>query len=189
MMQRRIQDNHKYTRGLDVSSKRRGDILSPRYRILPLLVLSALTIHLCASVAPARENVPPATTQPATSSVEDEKIPAEEKEPSSDPYGAWVQLLLALVIVVGLIVALGWLLKRLGGGKTFRGAGTLKLIARANLSPKHQMFLVRMGRRLVLIGAGPQGLATLSEITDAEEANKLLQAAGIKSLDAEGGSE
>lgn len=187
-------------RGLDILSKRLGDILSPRKlplpfvaqsfrsrRILSVLVLSLFLIHAFAPLAGAQETTKPATTQPASASVEDGKLGATTKEASSNSYGAWGQLLLAMAIVVGLIVALGWLVKRLGGGKGLHNTGALKLIARANLSPKHQMFLVRMGDRLVLIGAGPQGLATLSEITDAAEASELLQAAGFKSLDAEGG--
>lgn len=92
-----------------------------------------------------------------------------------------------MAVVVVLIVALGWLLKRLGGGRTLRSDGALQLIARANLSAKHQVFLMRMGERLVLIGAGPQGLSSLSEITDPAEANRLLQAAGMKVQNTEGG--
>jgi flagellar biosynthetic protein FliO len=151
-----------------------------------LLILSLLTIHNCASVTSAQEIISPATTQPA--SVEDGKIGETPKESSSsDPYEAWGQLLLAMGIVVGLIVGLGWLVKRLGGSKGLRNAGALKLVARASLSPKHQMFLVRVGSRLVLIGAGPQGLATLSEITDAGEAAELLRSAGMKDTVTEGG--
>ena len=133
-----------------------------------LFVLSLLTFHTFVSVAAAQQAAPTAP-QPAVPSVENGRVGGSPNNASSrDAYGAWGQLLL------------GWLVKRLGGGKSLHNAGVLKLVARANLSPKHQMFLVRMGNRLVLVGAGPQGLTTLSEITDAEEATKLLQAAGQK---------
>jgi flagellar biogenesis protein FliO len=153
--------------------------------VFSFLILTILIIHACASVASAQ--VPkPSTTQSV--SVENDKVGGDRPDSSSsDSYGAWGQLLLAMVIVVGLIVGLGWLLKRLSGGKALHNAGALKLIARANLSAKHQMFLVRMGNRMVLIGAGPQGLSTLSEITDPAEAADLLRAAGFKDTNEEGG--
>ena len=144
----------------------------PRMRDRHLLWLCflciAITIHICVPVVAAQEIAPTGAAQPASTNAEEDKpISSEKKDtPSSNTYGAWGQLLLAMAIVVGLIVGLGWLVKRLGGGKALAGAGALKLVARANLSPKHQIFIVRMGKRLVLIGAGPQGLATLSEVTD-----------------------
>jgi len=182
MTQRRIQAVRERK---TYSSPREEHILRSRrsHRILPLLLLSVLTIHAWTSIASAQ-----VATQPSSTAAEGEKLLPPPKDASpSDSYGAWGRLLLAMAIVVGLIVALGWLVKRLGGGKGLGGAGALKLVARANLSPKHQMFLVRMGSRLVLIGAGPQGLATLSEITDAEEAAQLLQTTGLKEQKTEGG--
>ncbi len=154
-----------------------------------LLLLSLLAMHACALRVGAQESDPPATQSAAgvAASVEDGKLGGTSNEPSANPYGAWGQMLLAMGIVVAMIVALGWLVKRLSGGRTRQNGGVLRLIARTNLSPKHQMFLVRMGNRLVLVGAGPQGLATLSEITDAAEASELLQSAGCKGLNAEGG--
>lgn len=152
-------------------------------RIGLLLVLSLLTIHAVTPVVHARDKTP------ATSnSVEEEKINGRQKESSdTDAFGAWGRLLAAMALVVAMIVALGWLVKRIGAGKGLQSAGALRLVARANLSPKHQVFLVRLGRRLVLLGAGPQGLSGLSEVTDAEEISELLQAAGMKRLPKEGG--
>jgi len=150
-----------------------------------LLLLSLPAMHTSILRADAQDTAQ-SVTQPA-SSVEDGKLGGTSDDSPSSSFGAWGQLLLAMAIVIAMIVALGWLVKRLSGGGTRQNAGVLRLIARTNLSPKHQMFLVRMGNRLVLIGAGPQGLATLSEITDAAEASELLQSAGFPRLNAEGG--
>lgn len=154
-------------------------------RILTFLLLAVLASCVETSSATVQGGIPSTTTQ--ASSIENEKVISTQTDsPPTDSYGAWGRLLAAMAIVIGLIVALGWLVKRLGGSKSLGSTGALKLIARATLSPKHQMFLVRMGNRLMLIGAGPQGLATLSEITDAGEAAQLLRAAGFKDTNEEG---
>lgn len=49
----------------------------------------------------------------------------------------------------------------------------LTVVARAPLSPKHAIALVRLPRRFVLVGFGPEGVSVLSEITDADEAADL----------------
>ncbi|MBN1943063.1 MAG: flagellar biosynthetic protein FliO [Phycisphaerae bacterium] len=146
-----------------------------------LLVLAAMVFG-----APVKASAQP-DTQPAAATAEDEKLPPPKETSPSDSYGAWGRLLLAMAMVVVLIVALGWLVKKMGGGGKLAGRGPLHVAARADLSPKHQVFLVRMGGRLLLIGAGPQGLTRLSEITDASEAAELLRAAGIQDAGGEGG--
>ncbi len=50
------------------------------------------------------------------------------------------------------------------------GAGGLQIISRVSLSPKHSVYVVRAGRRLLLVGAGPQGPpALISELDDFPE--------------------
>jgi hypothetical protein len=45
--------------------------------------------------------------------------------------------------------------------------GEIQVISRVNLSPRHSIYLVRVGRRALLIGAGPQGAPSLiSELDD-----------------------
>ena len=74
----------------------------------------------------------------------------------------------------------------LGDGSHCRGAGPLRRsrgrgpavlasrqsrgsasVSRVSLSPKHSVYLLRAGRRLLLVGAGPQGApALISELDD-----------------------
>jgi hypothetical protein len=85
--------------------------------------------------------------------------------------GAWwlgtVGMALVLAAVGGLSVAA----RRLGTGA--RGArGPLEVIARTSLSPRHSLYLVRAGERVLILGAGSQGPpAFLGELANLEEVN------------------
>ncbi len=49
-------------------------------------------------------------------------------------------------------------------------AGDLRVISRVSLSPKHSVYVLRAGQRLLLVGAGPQGApALISELDDFPE--------------------
>ena len=52
-----------------------------------------------------------------------------------------------------------------------QGAGTgVQIVSRVNLSPKHTVYLLRIGRRVLLVGAGPQGPPSLiTELDDPAE--------------------
>jgi flagellar biogenesis protein FliO len=44
----------------------------------------------------------------------------------------------------------------------------MKVVARVGLSPKHAMYMVQVGHRLLVVGTGPQGAPSL--ITELDEA-------------------
>lgn len=46
-------------------------------------------------------------------------------------------------------------------------AGSVQVVGRVSLSPKHSVYLLRVGQRVLLVGAGPQGPPAL--ITELEE--------------------
>jgi flagellar biogenesis protein FliO len=49
-------------------------------------------------------------------------------------------------------------------------AGELRVISRVSLSPRHTVYLMRVGRRVFLVGAGPQGApALISELDELVE--------------------
>ena len=103
--------------------------------------------------------------------------------------GDWWQTAAALAIVVGLIFLVRYVLRRLGGlAKPGRKSTAMEVLARQSLSGRHQLYLVRVGRRVLLIGAGTEGLSTLAEVRDDAEARQLLrQLAGGDSDDAKDG--
>jgi Flagellar biosynthesis protein, FliO len=50
------------------------------------------------------------------------------------------------------------------------GAGALQVVSRVNLSPKHAVYLLRAGGRVLLVGTGPHGAPTLiSELDSVQE--------------------
>ena len=69
---------------------------------------------------------------------------------------------LALVLAVcgGIAVAA----RRLGPRAA---AGAVEVVGRVSLSPKHSVYLLRVGRRVLVVGAGPQGPpALIAELED-----------------------
>ena len=83
---------------------------------------------------------------------------------------------LSLAIVLSLIFILRFLGKRLFG-KTILGgrpSSAIQVLSRNVISPKQQLLVVRVGRRLVVVGDSGQQMNTLCEITDPEEMSALL---------------
>ena len=82
---------------------------------------------------------------------------------SSGPDAGWSGMAcLALVLAVcgGIAVAA----RRLGPRAS---AGAVQVVGRVSLSPKHSVYLLRVGRRVLVLGAGPQGPPAL--ITELDE--------------------
>jgi flagellar biogenesis protein FliO len=48
--------------------------------------------------------------------------------------------------------------------------GAIQVVGRVSLSPKHSVYLLKVGQRVLLVGAGPQGApALLGELDDLPE--------------------
>jgi len=94
---------------------------------------------------------------------------------SGGSLGGWLRTLAALAVVVALILVLRWVLRRLSPGARARPMPeAVEVLARTNVSARQQLLLVRLGRRLVLVGSGPEGMSTLAEVTDPGEVDALL---------------
>jgi flagellar protein FliO/FliZ len=73
-----------------------------------------------------------------------------------------LQVVLALGLVVGLVVALGYAMKRINSGQ-FRSGGDIRVVASTFLGPKERILLVEVKGRQILVGVNPQCIRTLSE--------------------------
>ena len=74
--------------------------------------------------------------------------------------GDYMQVLLGLVIVVVAIVAMAWMIKRLGHVQT-RTHGALKIIGGIPLSQRERLILVQVGKQQLLVGVAPGNINTL----------------------------
>lgn len=174
-----------------MEQNRRKDEMTDRnrQRIAVLLALAAVA-GTCAAQTPqsAPSSGVPASQSVASSSathpaaVEEKPLnsprPAQDaesrplKSASNRSAGEWIQTALAFVLVVAMIFAARWLLKKTGRVAATVGGGAMEVLARTAVSGKQQLLLVRVGRRIVLLGEGSQGLTSLGEFRD-EEAEEL----------------
>jgi len=89
---------------------------------------------------------------------------------------AWrFQYMLPLLAVLGLILAAALVVKRfLPGRRLLTGSGVLEIVARTPLSARQSLVLVKMGRRLVLLGVCSERVSALSVVDDPEQVAMLL---------------
>jgi len=135
-----------------------------------------------ASTVPA----PSASTQPAKASVETRPVqppPAPQSDAENRRVGSaparhdrgWAATLIALAIVAVILLVLRLVLKRLApAGRLAGSSGPFQGLAAIRLSPRHQVHLVRMGRRLLVIGLAGDTMTSLGEVTDPAEIDELL---------------
>ena len=81
----------------------------------------------------------------------------------------------ALTLVLGLIFVLRYVLRRSIHAGALPGAtNAVQVLTRSPLSPRQQLLLVRVGRRLLVVSDCNGQLNSLSEITDADEVAALV---------------
>lgn len=130
--------------------------------------------------------------RPARSALSD--LGASDAAPANTGAGWWAQTTAALVFVIGLIFALRWgaqrMARRAGGiawqmGPAGRApSGVLEVLGRYPVARGQSLVLLKMDRRILLLGQTSAGFSTLSEIENPEEVASLL----VKTRDDEGAS-
>ncbi len=158
-------------------------------RRLPVSAVVALSLLIAAMACVAARAVEPAAATQPSAAVEQGAIrrshdvhvaaagstrPADE---SSSPKnsGYWSQVLLALGVVIVLILVLRSVSKRmfsLSGGPGSSKA--MSVLARVTISPKQQLMILKVGRRLVVVANCGTQMNPLCQITDAEEVAELV---------------
>lgn len=75
----------------------------------------------------------------------------------------WLQYLLSFALVIGLMLALLWGLKKLqvGAGSSRRNQNRLQVLESVAIGPRQKIALVRVDNREVLIGVTPQQITGL----------------------------
>ena len=128
--------------------------------------LARTPIRRGAAARPATAPAAAATTRPAATT------------PAGISYGFELpRVLMALGLVLGLIFLLRWVMKSFfAGGVAGAAAGSraMQVLSRSPLSPRQQLLLVRVGRRLIVVGDSAGQMTALSEITDPDEVAALV---------------
>jgi flagellar protein FliO/FliZ len=79
------------------------------------------------------------------------------------PAGTYLQAMLALLLIVGLLFGTAWLARKLSGGKGF-GQGGMKIVGGVALGPRERIVLVEVGETWLVIGIVPGQIRTLHQL-------------------------
>ncbi len=129
---------------------------------------------------PLSENPEPRLGQPdpiplAPPEKADQKVDETDRFPGS---GGGVKTFVttggALILVLGLFFLFAWTLRRNASGPaSVLPKEVVEVLGRAPLACRQQVYLLRLGHRLVLVSVTPSGIETLSEIDDPLEVDRL----------------
>lgn len=104
-----------------------------------------------------------------------------DARPAGDPPGAasptmdYSRVLGALALVLGLIFLMRWCSRFFFPSVAKRSTSrAIEVIARAALSPRQQVMLIRVGRRLIVVGDSGSQMNALCELSDSDEVAALV---------------
>lgn len=119
-------------------------------RLLTLLLALPLPAFAATVGAPAAPATP--ATAPA--------VPAVGSALGNGMAGQLTQLMLGLLLVIGLIFALAWVLRRVQQA-TPNGGQVIELLGSRALGPRDRLVLVQVGSEQILLGLSPGRIAPL----------------------------
>jgi flagellar biosynthetic protein FliO len=99
------------------------------------------------------------------------KLLAEEKPApglGSDVGPTLLQLAGALLLIVVIIYASVWLMKKYSNGRMAGGGSLISIVERRHLTPKQALYLIKVGEKHLLVGASDSGLQKISDIEGLE---------------------
>ena len=124
---------------------------------------------------PIRRDTP--ATGPASSNAGAARRDGSGKSVAAPPASGFDvrRVALALGAVVGLIFLLHWVTRRLFPSvAAARALGAVRVIGRAVISPKQQILLIQVGRRVLVVGDSGAQMNALAQLDDADEIAALL---------------
>jgi len=133
-----------------------------------------------AEITPPTEVAPPTEARPLPRRLV--LRPADSaSRPGTRQASAWLRTSASLGGVVALILLLAWGYRRMAAGWGIlprevrpRRLPLIEVVSRAALAPRQTLYLIRVGPRLVLIGATPDAIRPLHEIQDPQLVATLL---------------
>jgi flagellar biogenesis protein FliO len=92
----------------------------------------------------------------------------------TSPWSTFFSVGFSLGIVVCLFLGVAWMAKRaMPAGSAKLPNEVVEVLGRSTIAPRQQVYVLRFGRKLLLISQQPGQTQTLSEITDEEEVIRL----------------
>jgi flagellar protein FliO/FliZ len=113
-----------------------------------------------APVAPAKTSF----AEKTTTTVQIGKPTAMPQPPAAA--GSIGSAVLALVMVIGLILALAWLAKRMPGLRGGSASSALRVVGSLALSPRERLVVVAVGNTQLVLGVGAGGTRTLHTLSE-----------------------
>lgn len=136
--------------------------------------VATMLMFLACSLASAQTTQPLSRydDQPVKRTRPDAEAPVQQQASTGFDWG---RLVVAMGIVLGLIVVLKFFVGRmypsLGANK---GGRVVRVLSRSPITPRQNVMLLQVGRRVIVVGDSGGQLATLSEISDPDEVASLL---------------
>jgi flagellar protein FliO/FliZ len=82
-------------------------------------------------------------------------------QPAAASAGSLLQVLLGLALVLGLMAAAAWALKRLGVAKSVAGA-PVRIIGGVNVSNREKVMVIEVADQWIVVGVAPGRVSALS---------------------------
>lgn len=159
----------------------RADRMSPAHRTLLRCAFVCALCLLPDSFARAEGELERGPTRAAASSLPlpprangHEGAAASRTKSASNGGGLWTTVLALGAIVTALALAGRWLKPYLGAPRGLP-IEAFELLGRRLIEPKVSIHLVRCGGKILVLGVSPDGVRTLSEISDPQEVARLTE--------------
>ncbi len=160
-------------------------------KTLAVALVMALLLLLPTVYRASGEDARPASKNAAASQSPSGEDRGAGYLPYSDPtplgsgglFGAIVRTIFSLAIVLGLLYATLWLIKKLTGGSMGPfSEGPMRVVGRIYLSPKAVIYFVRIVDELLVIGTNTGNISLLTTFTDEQQIGQIEKA--LKSVQA-----
>jgi flagellar biogenesis protein FliO len=126
-----------------------------------------------ASGEPRKPVVNPDEDRPIDAGDESSNEPTAEGSKTWNP--GWLGLLWPLALVLTGIFVMFWAAKRyLPGLRRMAGSRAVEILGRTYLTPRQSVTVVKLGRRVLVIGQTAEQLSALASITDPEEVSEIV---------------
>lgn len=93
---------------------------------------------------------------------------ASTVEPGGPSSAAILQMLLGLLLIIGILFAGAYLLRKLNGGRSFGNSGPLRIVGGLMISARERIVLVEVGSSWLVVGIVPGQIKTLHTLAKGE---------------------